>query len=116
LINTEKKFKRVSSVASQRRSRKMSSEASSGFPIELILAVFRETWDADDKKAGAFDAREFDPSAKPEALQACAELVEAFVREATARACALAKLEDERAVDGSHLERVLPQLLLDFAG
>jgi len=85
------------------------------FPIELILAIFRETWDDDDAKAGALLAREFDPSIKPEALEACAALVESFVREATARACALAKVENERAVDGNHLQRVLPQLLLDFA-
>ena len=30
--------------------------------------------------------------------------------------CALADVEGARAVDGEHLERVLPQLLLDFAG
>ena len=45
-----------------------------------------------------------------------ATLVEAFVEEATHRACALATLEGARAVDGEHLERVLPQLMLDFAG
>ena len=92
------------------------------FPTELVYALFRERWareDADADAAGgdaAYANREFDASAKPDAVERAAKLIRAFVEEATRRACAVARIECERAVDASHLERILPQLLLDFAG
>ena len=69
------------------------------FTVELVYAALREVWAADDAA---------DPVA-------AAKRVRAFVKEATARACEAARVEGDRAVDGTHLERVLPQLLLDFA-
>lgn len=86
------------------------------FTVELVYAALREVWAADDAADPVAAARrEFDTTAKPEALELCAKLVRAFVKEATARACEAARMEGDRAVDGTHLERVLPQLLLDFA-
>lgn len=86
------------------------------FTVELVYAALREVWAADDAADPVAAARrEFDTTAKPEALELCAKLVRAFVKEATARACEAARVEGDRAVDGTHLERVLPQLLLDFA-
>ncbi|XP_068007473.1 centromere protein X isoform X1 [Melanerpes formicivorus] len=43
-----------------------------------------------------------------------AELLKVFVREAAARATRQAQAEDLAKVDIEHLEKVLPQLLLDF--
>ena len=87
-------------------------------PRELVYAVARAAWVEDDARERRERGveREFDATAKPDALELMATLVEAFVEEATHRACALATLEGARAVDGEHLERVLPQLMLDFAG
>ncbi|XP_031984583.1 centromere protein X isoform X2 [Corvus cornix cornix] len=43
-----------------------------------------------------------------------AELLKVFVREAAARAARQAQAEDLKKVDTEQLEKVLPQLLLDF--
>ncbi|KAM9371228.1 centromere protein X [Phaethornis superciliosus] len=43
-----------------------------------------------------------------------AEMLNVFVREAAARAARQAQAEDLEQVDMEHLEKVLPQLLLDF--
>ncbi|RLV92089.1 hypothetical protein DV515_00013907 [Chloebia gouldiae] len=43
-----------------------------------------------------------------------AELLKVFVREAAARAARQAQAEDLKKVDTEHLEKALPQLLLDF--
>ncbi|XP_068269251.1 centromere protein X [Nyctibius grandis] len=43
-----------------------------------------------------------------------AEMLNVFVREAAARAARQAQAEDLEKVDIEHLEKVLPQLLLDF--
>ena len=46
---------------------------------------------------------------------ASAEVVRMFVAELVQRAAEGAKEDGEDTVDGTHLERVLPQFLLDFA-
>ncbi|XP_056361930.1 centromere protein X [Oenanthe melanoleuca] len=43
-----------------------------------------------------------------------AEFLKVFVREAAARAARQAQAEDLNSVDTEQLEKVLPQLLLDF--
>ncbi|XP_030143390.1 centromere protein X [Taeniopygia guttata] len=43
-----------------------------------------------------------------------AELLKVFVREAASRAARQAQAEDLKKVDTEHLEKALPQLLLDF--
>ncbi|KAM6050212.1 centromere protein X [Theristicus caerulescens] len=43
-----------------------------------------------------------------------AEMLKVFVREAAARAARQAQAEDLEKVDIEHVEKVLPQLLLDF--
>ncbi|KAM4673105.1 centromere protein X [Amazona ochrocephala] len=43
-----------------------------------------------------------------------AEMLKVFVREAAARAARQAQAEDLEKVDVEHVEKVLPQLLLDF--
>ncbi|XP_030061039.1 centromere protein X isoform X2 [Microcaecilia unicolor] len=49
-----------------------------------------------------------------DALQLMTEMLKVFVQEAVARAARQAKSEDLPTVDLEHLEKVLPQLLLDF--
>ncbi|XP_021270502.1 centromere protein X isoform X1 [Numida meleagris] len=49
-----------------------------------------------------------------DALLLMAEMLKVFVREAAARAARQAQAEDLEKVDIEHVEKVLPQLLLDF--
>ncbi|XP_074967616.1 centromere protein X [Phalacrocorax aristotelis] len=49
-----------------------------------------------------------------EAQLLMAEMLNVFVREAAARAVRQAQVEDLEKVDIEHVEKVLPQLLLDF--
>ncbi|XP_062976255.1 centromere protein X [Elgaria multicarinata webbii] len=49
-----------------------------------------------------------------DALLLVAELLKVFVREAAARGVRQAQTEDLTRVDVEHVEKVLPQLLLDF--
>lgn len=50
-----------------------------------------------------------------DAAAAAAALVDLFVLELAGRAAKAAAAESDAVVDEAHLERVLPQLLLDFA-
>lgn len=52
---------------------------------------------------------------KDEAVVASAEVLRMFAAEMVQRAAEVARQDGDGVVDGSHLERVLPQLLLDFA-
>lgn len=49
-----------------------------------------------------------------DALLLMAELIQVFVQEAAARGVRQAQAEDLTRVDVEHVEKVLPQLLLDF--
>ena len=52
---------------------------------------------------------------KDEAVVASAEVLRLFAQELTARAAETALTDGDDTIDGGHLERILPQLLLDFA-
>ena len=54
-------------------------------------------------------------SIKEEAVVASAEVLRCFAAEIVQRAAEVAHQDGDDTMDGSHLERVLPQLLLDFA-
>ncbi|XP_066472906.1 centromere protein X [Tiliqua scincoides] len=49
-----------------------------------------------------------------DALLLMAEMIKVFVREAAVRGVRQAQTEDLTRVDVEHVEKVLPQLLLDF--
>lgn len=53
-------------------------------------------------------------AATPEAMKAAAAYMELFVEEAVNRCILLAKAEGDESLDLSHIERILPQLMLDF--
>uniref|UniRef100_A0A453C7V7 Centromere protein X n=1 Tax=Aegilops tauschii subsp. strangulata TaxID=200361 RepID=A0A453C7V7_AEGTS len=48
------------------------------------------------------------------ALQVSCELLRMFVAEAVQRCAVIAEAEGATTIEPTHLERVLPQLLLDF--
>lgn len=49
-----------------------------------------------------------------DSLMLSAEFVNLFITEAINRAAQIAKSEGSPAIEFSHLEKILPQLLLDF--
>ncbi|XP_068674018.1 centromere protein X-like [Montipora foliosa] len=49
-----------------------------------------------------------------DALKLMAELLKIFIAEGAARAAQQAKVESSPSVETEHLEKILPQLLLDF--
>ncbi|KAF2599401.1 hypothetical protein F2Q68_00009578 [Brassica cretica] len=53
-------------------------------------------------------------SANANALKLSCELLKSFVSEAVQRAAIIAEAEGMDKIEASHLERILPQLLLDF--
>ena len=53
-------------------------------------------------------------AATPEAIAMAAAYIELFIEEAVNRCILLAKAEGDESLDLSHIERILPQLLLDF--
>ena len=50
----------------------------------------------------------------PEALKVFTKFVEVFTREGIGRSMIQAQSEDVNTVEVEHLEKILPQLLLDF--
>ena len=50
----------------------------------------------------------------PEALKVFTKFVELFIREGISRSMIQAQNEDVNTVEVEHLEKILPQLLLDF--
>jgi len=74
----------------------------------------------DDRKARDQDGFEQIPDqnekmkATPEAMAMAAAYIELFIEEAVNRCILLAEAEGDESLDLSHVERILPQLLLDF--
>lgn len=53
-------------------------------------------------------------TANSNALKLSCELLRLFITEAVQRAAIVAEAEGSTQIEGTHLERILPQLLLDF--
>uniref|UniRef100_A0A803KQC8 Centromere protein X n=1 Tax=Chenopodium quinoa TaxID=63459 RepID=A0A803KQC8_CHEQI len=53
-------------------------------------------------------------SANATAVKLSCELLRIFITEAIQRAATIAEAEGLSQIEGTHLERILPQLLLDF--
>ncbi|XP_050776043.1 centromere protein X [Gopherus flavomarginatus] len=87
----------------QRRCRmEKREEGASGFRKETVNKILHLHF-KDDKTRVSSDA-----------LLLMAEMLNVFVREAAARSTRQAQAEDLDRVDIEHVEKVLPQLLLDF--
>ncbi|XP_039040174.1 protein MHF2 homolog isoform X2 [Hibiscus syriacus] len=75
---------------------------------------FHQT-DAMDSEVVAGTSKKIRPTfANPNALKLSCELVRIFITEAVQRAATVAEGEGGAKVEAIHLERILPQLLLDF--
>ncbi|XP_078172883.1 centromere protein X isoform X2 [Carex rostrata] len=95
------------------------------FDPDLIHAIFKLVWSRRSKKVEGNEAIDLEagPStskksrattANASALKVSCELLRLFVAEAIHRAALIAEAEGIDTIEPTHLERVLPQLLLDF--
>ncbi|KAH0975404.1 hypothetical protein GBA52_017303 [Prunus armeniaca] len=98
------------------------------FEPDLVHAIFKLVWsnralerqmiegtDALDCEVGAGTSKKNRPtSANGNAVKLSCELLRNFVTEAVQRAATIAEAEGVSKIEATHLERVLPQLLLDF--
>ncbi|GER53197.1 centromere protein X [Striga asiatica] len=97
------------------------------FDRDLIRAIFRLVWERRvaerDKNQLPEPEAESGPStskrsrltsANANALKLSCELLRLFVSEAIQRAATIAEAEGSLKIEATHLERILPQLLLDF--
>jgi centromere protein X len=89
------------------------------------LRAFLFDCDAERERSDAIDATEAEvalgttkknrlASANANALKLSCELLKSFVSEAVQRAAIIAEAEGMEKIEATHLERILPQLLLDF--
>ncbi|WOL14370.1 hypothetical protein Cni_G23150 [Canna indica] len=95
------------------------------FDPELIHAIFKMVWskraerneqmEAIDVEVGAGSYKKSRlTTANHSALRVSCELIRLFVVEAVERAAIIAEAEGINKIEPTHLERILPQLLLDF--
>ncbi|XP_031478564.1 protein MHF2 homolog isoform X4 [Nymphaea colorata] len=103
--------------------------ADNPFDAETVHEIFKLVWrrktqdrergeSTDDLQneavGGASKKRRRPTTANANALKLSCELLRIFVAEAVQRAAIIAEAEGLEKVEATHLERVLPQLLLDF--
>ncbi|XP_058102050.1 protein MHF2 homolog isoform X1 [Magnolia sinica] len=98
------------------------------FDPDLIHAIFKFVWSTKtperernedveivDIEVGAGTSKKNRPAtANLNALKLSCELLRMFVTEAVQRAAIIAEAEGNVKIEATHLERILPQLLLDF--
>ncbi|XP_042502060.1 protein MHF2 homolog [Macadamia integrifolia] len=98
------------------------------FDPELIRAIFKLVWSRRalerernegsenlDGEVGAGTSKKNRPTtANANALKLSSELLRLFITEAVQRAATIAEAEGVCKIETNHLERILPQLLLDF--
>ncbi|XP_057417943.1 protein MHF2 homolog [Lotus japonicus] len=98
------------------------------FELDLIRSILKRVWElralerenvgpseALDSEVGAGTSKKNRPtSANANALKLTCELLRVFITEAVQRAAEVAEAEGASQVEASHLECILPQLLLDF--
>uniref|UniRef100_A0ACD5UBW3 Uncharacterized protein n=1 Tax=Avena sativa TaxID=4498 RepID=A0ACD5UBW3_AVESA len=96
------------------------------FSPDLIHAIFKLVWSRRAERGGGVDESiDVEPvpetsrrirrtTANASALQVSCELLRIFVTEAVQRCAVIAEAEGATTIEPTHLERVLPQLLLDF--
>uniref|UniRef100_A0A7C9DU83 Centromere protein X n=1 Tax=Opuntia streptacantha TaxID=393608 RepID=A0A7C9DU83_OPUST len=98
------------------------------FDPNLVHAIFKLIWrrkalerekhegtENIDPEGGPGSSKKNRPtSANANAVKLSCELLRLFITEAIQRAAAIAEAEGINQIEGTHLERILPQLLLDF--
>ncbi|GAA0183860.1 hypothetical protein Leryth_001424 [Lithospermum erythrorhizon] len=101
------------------------SNPSPSFDPDLIHAIYKHVWrkkaaeleknnGASDVGAGPSRKNVIPSGANANALKLSCELLRQFVVEAVQRAASIAEAEGATTIAPTHLERILPQLLLDF--
>ncbi|XP_062225939.1 protein MHF2 homolog isoform X1 [Phragmites australis] len=103
------------------------SRAAETFDPELIHAIFKLVWSrrgergsgdgnevVDVEPAPDTSRRNRSTTANASALKVSCEFLRIFVTEAIQRSAFIAEAEESTVIEPTHLERVLPQLLLDF--
>ncbi|KAJ9567932.1 hypothetical protein OSB04_003898 [Centaurea solstitialis] len=98
------------------------------FDQDLIYAIFKVIWSKKaiereknedgetskgEERAGT-SKKNRPTSANSNAVKLSCELLRLFVTEAVQRAATIAEAEGGNKIEATHLERILPQLLLDF--
>ncbi|KAL2321737.1 hypothetical protein Fmac_026116 [Flemingia macrophylla] len=99
------------------------------FDSDLIHSILKRFWtlralerqnfeaanDAPDSEVGVGTSKKNrTTSANTNALKLTCELLRIFITEAVQRAAAIAEAEGASQIEPTHLEIILPQLLLDF--
>ncbi|XP_010533505.1 PREDICTED: centromere protein X [Tarenaya hassleriana] len=98
------------------------------FDPDLIHSIFKHIWarrfrrrenndvtDAAEAEVVPGTSKKNRPtSANANALKLSCELLKNFITEAMQRAAMIAEAEGMEKIEPTHLERILPQLLLDF--
>ncbi|KAK8956664.1 hypothetical protein KSP39_PZI000516 [Platanthera zijinensis] len=96
------------------------------FDTDLVYSIFKLVWrrkaaDREEEAEVIMDtdvagtSRKNRPmTANSNALRVSCELLQIFVTEAVQRAAIIAEAEGNNRIEPTHLERILPQLLLDF--
>jgi centromere protein X len=83
-----------------------------GIPAEKIRGDDDDDDEEEEEENGDSDSEEMNIT--DEALIASNAVMNSFLREVVHRAAAAAEEDGDSSVTGVHLERILPQLLLDF--
>ena len=83
-----------------------------GIPAEKIRGDDDDDEEEEEEENGDSDSEEMNIT--DEALIASNAVMNSFLREVVHRAAAAAEEDGDSSVTGVHLERILPQLLLDF--
>ncbi|XP_050377872.1 LOW QUALITY PROTEIN: protein MHF2 homolog [Argentina anserina] len=96
-----------------------SSSCSSLLHVDFVCLIperqLLEGTEALDGEVGAGTLKKNRPtSANANALKLSCELLRNFVTEAVQRSATIAEAEGSDKIEATHLERILPQLLLDF--
>ncbi|KAL3512656.1 hypothetical protein ACH5RR_025373 [Cinchona calisaya] len=107
-------------------------EEQNSFDSDLIGEIFKRIWRrraAERERNEATDAMETEvfqvggattpkknrpTSANAKVFKLSSELLRVFVTEAVQRSAMIAEVEGVSTIEATHLERILPQLLLDF--
>jgi centromere protein X len=85
-----------------------------GIPAEKIRGDDDDEEEEEEEKEENGDSDSEEMNITDEALIASNAVMNSFLREVVHRAAAAAEEDGDSSVNGVHLERILPQLLLDF--
>ncbi|XP_020579755.1 centromere protein X isoform X4 [Phalaenopsis equestris] len=95
------------------------------FDSDLIYSIFKLAWsrkaaekseetELNETEVGRTSKKNWPTTANSNAQKVSSELLRIFVTEAVQRAAIITEAEGNHKIEATHLERILPQLLLDF--